>query len=808
MYDLKLIPIHQEKGQPIAAQVGFIAVGAPRRAARSRAEDQLILSLAVSGDAHYAAELQEVWLEKLADTFFKTGGSVTSALRSLIETLNLTLMERNLKAAQTGAAVSGAINLAAVHRRAVYIAQTGLIHTYALTQTGLAHFYDSSLMDRGLGYSRTPAIRYYQAELGAGAYLFTTADAPAPTWTEARLCKDGFPSLEQLRRRLLDQSSPNLRLDLAQVVPGEGEISILHQPVSTPESHKQPAPLIADQEIVDIPEMSTADESLVESAVIDETHPLLTHEGVPPVELPEEGLPLSAPPSGQISEDDEPSISVEATETAVTPPIVADHPSAEIEAEAQARLESVQPAVTEKSYPERKALQEQVGAIRDEGLKGLAGFFKWWGSAREKLANFFNKLLARSGLADETGQPGLPMRTQLSIVIVVPLVVVAIAMSIFLVRGRTLQYQSYLDQAEILAASAEVAEDPLQAREDYAQALQFLEQAESLRSTDEVTQLRANTQRILDILDGAQRLSYHPAIIGSLHEEINITRIISFGWDLYMLDAQGGQVIHATRGSKGYEIDTDFVCRAGGFSGGMVDMLVDMAPLPINNPYQAHVLAADALGNVVFCGPGQDPVVQTLPRGEGALGAVTRIASDGNTLYVLDPSVEAVRVYWSTNGQFLDEPKLLFGGAGVSEKPALSQVVDLAVNGAEIYLLREDGKLAHCVTTGLPDKPVSCENPVEFVDSRLGKENQPVVMPDSRFVSVLYSAPPDPAVNILDADHADIFRFSLRFRLDQRMRSDFGGYEVKSPVATAFTIGVDRIAFVAFGHQVFWAYIE
>jgi hypothetical protein len=187
---------------------------------------------------------------------------------------------------------------------------------------------------------------------------------------------------------------------------------------------------------------------------------------------------------------------------------------------------------------------------------------------------------------------------------------------------------------------------------------------------------------------------------------------------------------------------------------------------------------------------------------------VTRIASDGNTLYVLDPSVEAVRVYWSTNGQFLDEPKLLFGGAGVSEKPALSQVVDLAVNGAEIYLLREDGKLAHCVTTGLPDKPVSCENPVEFVDSRLGKENQPVVMPDSRFVSVLYSAPPDPAVNILDADHADIFRFSLRFRLDQRMRSDFGGYEVKSPVATAFTIGVDRIAFVAFGHQVFWAYIE
>jgi hypothetical protein len=73
---------------------------------------------------------------------------------------------------------------------------------------------------------------------------------------------------------------------------------------------------------------------------------------------------------------------------------------------------------------------------------------------------------------------------------------------------------------------------------------------------------------------------------------------------------------------------------------------------------------------------------------------------------------------------------------------------------------------------------------------------------------VLYTAPPDPAVNILDADNADIFRFSLRFRLYQRMRSDFGNYEVLSPSATAFTIGVDRIAFIAFGHQVFYAYVE
>jgi hypothetical protein len=270
-------------------------------------------------------------------------------------------------------------------------------------------------------------------------------------------------------------------------------------------------------------------------------------------------------------------------------------------------------------------------------------------------------------------------------------------------------------------------------------------------------------------------------------------------------------VIHATRGSQGvqgYQIDTNFVCRRGNFSGGAIDALVDMTPLPINNPYQAHILAADAHGNVVFCGPGLDPVVQALPRGDTSIGEVTRIALEGQLLYVLDPSAAALRVYRSTNGQFLDAPTEFFAGGEGSPKPALGSIVDFAVNGAEVYLLQGDGRLTHCVASGLPGNPVNCEDPVSYVDGRPGKEDQPLLMPGSEFVSILYTAPPDPAVNILDAVNADIFRFSLRFRLHQRLRSDFGNYEVIEPTATAFTIGVDRIAFVAFGHQVFYAYVE
>jgi len=805
MYDLKLIPIHQEKGQPIPRQRGFIAASPPRRAARSREEDMLILSLIINGDAQAAAELQDSWLEKFVEPFFKTGGSVTSALRSFIETLNLTMMEKNLKAAGAGAAVTGAITLAAVHRRAVYIAQSGLTHAYALTQAGLGHFHDASRLDRGLGLSRTPTIRYYQADLGSGGYLFMS-DSPAPTWTQEQLCKDGFPNLEQLHRRLMNQSSPDLRLDLVQILPGEGQITTISPVVSVPAAPERAEVSLSDQERVAIDALPLVDES-PEETVIDDTQPVLPPEDETALEQPVEEELVSAPEDELTDQDEESRIITDGVEKEPLPALVEPGVPHEISDQDQPP-ERARPPEAAKARKDRKAFADQVDEMREEGLKGLAKFFRWWGGVREKLGTAFKKIFARGGSAEEAGVPALSLRTSLIIVIAVPLLVVGIAVGVYLSRGRVQQHQYYLAQAETAIASAQAVSDPVQAREALALAIQFLDQAESFRSTDETKELRTNTQHALDVFDGALRLSYHPAILGTLSEGINITRIISYGMDLYMLDATAGRLIHATRGSQGYQIDSDFLCDAGNYSGGTADLLVDATALPINNPYLAHVLAADAKGNVIYCSPGQEPVVQTLPRGVEAIGAVTRIAYEGNFLYVLDPTAEAVRVYRSTNGQFLDEPTVFFGRAKVGEIPPLRQMVDIAVNGAELYLLRSDGMLSHCLATGLSDDPVHCENPVEYIDGRTGKEDQPVTMPDSRFAAVLYTAPPDPTVDILDAENADIFRFSLRFRLYQRMRSDIGNYEVVSPAATAFTIGVDRIAFIAFGHQVFWAYVE
>ncbi len=770
MYDLNLIPIHIRLGNPIAKLPGFHAAAPPRRAARSRTEDMLILSLFINGSEGMPLEKQREILQHLTQTFYKTGGSVTAALRILIETLNLIMLEENIKAAEHSAGVSGALTVAALHRRNLYLAQSGQMDAFVLAHQGLEHFSDASQSDHALGVSRAPSVRFYQANLGTGGYLFTT-DTPLETWTEDILLLGQFPTLAQLRRRLLNQAPPDFRLDLVQVAPGEGQVHLPQSEEAKP-ALTPPASATGDKTSEKPALASAPTQQAGGGEKLDDSHDtqeveVEPHQGQTPpqtarsVTLPEEQLPESHPMPAQKS------------------------------------------AVSHK-----ETLRKQSEQLKTQGLKGLAAFFVWWRDTRERIAAFFTNFIARWSPEGSQGAPKLSKGALMLIAVMVPLVVVAIAVGVYLARGRTLQYNHYLNQALTASQNALSAEDPDDSRDQWAQVMTFLDQAEGYRSTDEIDTLRDQAQDSLDILDGAVRLKYHPAIIGTLYSEIHITRIVSFGTDLYLFDAGGGRVIHAERTSQGYEVDPDFVCAAGNYGGGAVDTLVDMTSLPINNPYQAHILAADGLGNTVYCAPGEDPVVQSLPVSSSMEGGIRRIAFESGYLYILDAAANTVQVYESTNGQFLNAPTDFFEGADAGEKPDISQIVDLEVNGQELYLLREDGMLVDCVSSGLPSDPVICENPVVYQDGRPGKESQAVTMPDSAYNSVLYTDPPDPSIYVLETTDADIYQFSVRFKLYKRLRPDLGDYEIESPTATAFTIGIDRIAFLAFGHQVFYAYIE
>lgn len=869
MYDLIVMPITLKDGRQVAPGPGLKVVAAPRRAARSRAEDVLILSLTVSDHDRFSLQTQESWLDDLVQSFFKTSGSVTTALRMLIESINLTMLEQNLKLAREGKTATGAINLMAIHRQAVYVAQSGSTHAYVLSHQELQHFFDMNQADRGLGLSRTPTIRYFQADLGEGAFVFLT-ETPPDSWTEERLFSGEFPSREQLCRRLLNQAPANFRLNLIEIQPGEGKI----ETVQTATQPSQTVDVVEPLEDIE-KETVQAPEQVIESPALDETVDRL--EDTQEIKLDEPPATLTSSTldepremgKGQLDLESDVVDEFEDSELSETQHDLEDieekaeadesdlfEESEKIEGvekiedaedliepkttlgetdlvKSQSALEPTASAIAQeepgKTSRERRSRETKArqpkrnlkadfqnfltgfnhwkNQLSDKVLRGLSGFFKWWHSTREKLGAFFNKLLARSSVG-QAGSLQISRGTMLLIAIVVPLIVVLIATGFYLARGRNQQYDYYFEQAQVASANAMAATDPATKRDYWTETLEYLEQAEAVRETNEIKQLRDTALDALDALEGAVRLAYQPAITGVLNEDIVITRMVSYGPDLYLLDATGGRVIHAIQGNQGFEIDLEFTCEPGSYAGGYVDPFVDMVSMPINNPYQAQILAVDASGNIAFCGINQNPIVQKLPSLGLNAAEIKRIAYDINYLYALDPLASNILVYRPANYQFIEPPTLYFEGEDLNEKPDLNQIVDLAVNGSDLYLLRSDGMIVDCRTSGFSENPVTCENPVTYVDGRLGREEQNVIMPESSFNSILYTTPPDPAISLLDATNGDIYRLSLRFRLYQLLRPDLGDFELQSTTATAFTIGSNRFAFIAFGNQVFYAYIE
>lgn len=814
MYDLNILPIHLRQGRNLPDPAGIQAFSPPRRSARGREEDVLILSLSLAGQDDLTADLIQTWTEHLSYTFYKTGGTVTAALRSLIETLNLTLMERNIKTASEGVSVTGGVNLAVIHRRSLYIAQCGQTHAFVLSHQGLAHHSDSSGTDRGLGLSRTPTIRYYQDDLGTGAYYFTTP-TPLEAWQDSLIVSDNYPSMDQLRRRLLNQAPSEFDLGLVQLLPGESKINLIRPAArsTTPEQAAKPAPEGAEthaapaveQERVAVPVSAVPEGPMVQDEPEPEQPAAERPEQVDSSPVPEERprpahLDEVIPPSQPVTHEPRPT---PASTTARSP---LSHLRSEPEVDAAQRRDQAANS-REAGAAARAALNQRKEAFEEKGLQGISKALKWWRKTKLRIGAFFRDLVAHWSPEGAEGTPTLSKTTMVFIAVAVPLIVVAISVGVYLGRGRSQQYEYYYQQAEQFAQAAAGLDDPVAARETWNQALEMVNQAESYRSSDETVLLRDQVQDALDLLDGAVRLDYRPALTGTLYDGIEITRIVSVGADLYLLDEAGGRVIHAESRSQGFEVDADFVCAAGNFDSGSIGELVDMVALPINNPYLAHVLGVDAQGRAVYCGAGMDPIVVTLPQSANSAGEIKAITYAGSMLYALNPAASTVRVYYASNGQFNDAPAEFFAGVDYSDIPDLSQVADLAVNGDMLYLLNGDGSLTACEANAVGDSPVACEAPVSYVDGRVGLEDQPVTMPASVFSEAIFTSPPDQTISLLDSANGDIYQFSVTYRLHQRLRPSLGNYEVDDPTATAFSIGIDRVAFLAFGHQLFYAYL-
>src|SRR5690606_9562568 len=143
----------------------------------------------------------------------------------------------------------------------------------------------------------------------------------------------------------------------------------------------------------------------------------------------------------------------------------------------------------------------------------------------------------------------------------------------------------------------------------------------------------------------------------------DISRIVASERDIYMLNAENGEVLRAVpaAGGRGFQRDDTFICKQGVYGNTTVGALVDILALPSVNVINATLLGIDANGTLLYCAPGQTAQAMRLPPPDTNWGRVTGFAMDGGTLYVLDAQSRAAWVYNGRDGTYTESPYFFFG---------------------------------------------------------------------------------------------------------------------------------------------------
>jgi len=435
---------------------------------------------------------------------------------------------------------------------------------------------------------------------------------------------------------------------------------------------------------------------------------------------------------------------------------------------------------------------------------GLLNFIRRIQAATARLSQGLNTTLARIIPGSAERLPSLSPAALLFIAIAVPVLVVAIATTVYVQNGRGAQHVAYLQQAQQFAGNAVLENDPTLQRNAWQSALYWVDKAEQYGITESSQSLRRTAQDALDVMDHVQRLEFAPAMDVSFESNIQITRMVStLSDDIYAIDAISGRVIHLKYARPVFEVDQNFICGPGQVGSLIIGQLVDLVALPAGNSHYATIMAIDGAGNLLYCSPGRGPEAVTLPSPDMGWGSLTRMTLSQDALHVLDPLNNAVWRYEGLSADFMDPPRLFFD----QQVPEfLGDAVDIAVSNEDLFILHSDGQMTRCTFSEYEFSPTRCTDGYSY---KMPAANQGVeefkVLP-AQLLQMRATQMPEPALYILDQSGPAIYQFSLMLNLKQQYRP---GLYLEMPLPnrlpTAFALTSDRVMVLAFDHQLFAA---
>ena len=743
--DFILLPIHRQQGIDQSELPGLFAASPPRRAGRGRAQDRLVMHLALQGNAPLSPKAQNKLLDSLAKTYFKAAGSSTAAMRVVAESLNQSLFSRNQRGSSRGMRSLGLFTLAVFRDQRLYLAQCGAVNAFLVQAHRVQHFYDPSAVGRGLGMGRATPIQYQQAEVAPGDYLIISATSPQ-TWSDPLLRSLHGQPLERVHPSLLSQAGTDLEAVLVQIASGNGQLRSL-----------RPKPLPSNRDEVTDPQLDILPSKEILPPVAQDQPDISDTSSPPEVETsPSNDMPQPIPKSQQSS--------------VVIAPASDVHPKPQKTTEPTKRKPFIGPALL--------TIGRAIGTT-------LSQFFS-------ALGTMFRRILPDQKILD------LPPTVMLFGAIAVPLVIVTVASMIYFREGRGRLHQELLLQAQVAAEQALPLEDPIERRAAWEQVLDYLNQAEEYGSTEDSQALRTYSFAVLDELDIVERLDYSPGIVRGLPQDVTVSKIVvSPDNELYMLNEQSGYVLRATYTDQGYELDPVFNC--GPIPAPlMVGPLIDIGALPLGEEDGATLLGMDSNGTLLRCIPGEGkaPLAMQMAPPDINWGEPKAFAYDNGNIYVLDPQTNAVWIYWGIDG-YQDLPSYYFG----NQVPPLQSVIDMTVSDGDLYLLHDNGRITLCSYSPFADAPTRCADPADFIDLRAGYQSGPD-MRGANFQQIQFAPPPDPSIYLFDPADEAVYHLSMRlaFQRQYRPSSSLSGEEIH-----AFAVGPNRRVFIATEDQVYYA---
>lgn len=804
-FDLNLFPFYRIKGQEWPQIPGLLAMTPPRRTARGREDDRLLIYLTFSGNDVLSASEYDQFTTRAAQQFYQITGSVTSAMRTVAQTINQMLVDRNLRTTGKGQYMIGRLVLGVLHGSQLVVAQCGPTHVFHLSGQEARMVHDSQISGRGLGIGQATPLYFTQLDLEAGDQLLLCADLPVG-W-EAALMAKHRTSVEILRRELFSITSADLNAILIMTQSGRGSLTI---------QKTLPAPSRS---------MSVAERQMATLAQVQAAKP-----APPPAPSPagmQSKIDNERPASrfarllageNQVAQPDTPP--AETAEPAAPVPVLPQNPPADQPETPPQKLPppvrqpapKISPVARKSRFVSGRAPGElpeimRPSARRQGFFRSLARAVRAFKSGQGTVSARLKKFLPNLFPSSQNGESLVGGSSLAFLAVAVPVILVTIAGLVYNQYGRTARYQEYYNLAFEQAALAQGQASATDVRHAWEITLHYLDQADGYQVTQESLNLRQQAQTALDNLDSIVRLDFTQAITGGLDPSVQITRMAATNTDLYLLDSSRGSVMRATLGNQGYEIDPDFECGPGLYNAINVGKLIDIEALQMSNDYNARLVAMDANGVLEYCGFRMEPVAVTLslpPLGWQGITAFT-LDGDGKYLYVLDPAGNAVWAYQGSSGEFIDLPKMFFA----QQVPqGMGSAIDIAANNSDLYLLFQDGHVTACPESRYEVVPMRCADPLTFVDTRPGRQST-TLMVDAVFTQITFATAPDSMIYLLEPLTQAIFSFSsrsasLELRGQYRTSIELSN-RLSSLPATAMNISPNRFILFSTGNQVYYA---